>query len=1009
MVSLKKTAASVILTASLLIIDFHAGAQTIPVKKLLFETITINDGLSQGMVNCIIQDHYGFMWFATKDGLNRYDGYHFVVYRHGPSNPNSIADNYVETIFEDSKGRLWVGTTSQGLELFERETETFRHFKKEGDGGAELGRVNCITENKEGQIWITSFAGTMVLTESEDAKTKASLFTFRKIIDHGRQIFITKNGTVWISAWGQKLFRVSKTNTGKEAIDSIPSAKYETAGRGVNWFWEDTGHRCLFLFSDYCIASFDEKQNTFNTICPGTTTIFSVSANDKTFWMVDMFRIRQFDRARAEVNLIESMNASLEIMATNANCVYTDKSGIVWIGTAGYGILKYNPRAEKFNHTDAKSVFWMGSTSEGKIMLTEDQYLQIFDKNTVKYIGTIPDTTIPGSRIYENAGHIEGAVQDGDGLYWICKNALFTYNATTKTFKTYPYGFTFPLYKDDLGGVWFGSTNEFCNYNIKTKEIVSYKYPIATAHYPYKFAQAVYEDNTGIFWLGTISGLLRFDPVRASWKIFKNDPADSMTLSFDLIFCLCPDPLEPDKYLWVGTNGGGLNRFDMRNGKVRRYSVKDGLPNDVVYGILSDTKGCLWMSTNNGLSKLDRNRINFRNFNINDGLQSNEFNRYAFCKTSDGTLFFGGINGFNYFNPAEIENNASVPNVMITDFRISNQAVAFNEKNAPLSKPVYLADKIILPYRDNMISFDFAALDFTNTQKNTYKYKLEGFDHDWINLGTLHTATYTNLDPGTYTFSVQGSNSDGLWNEKGTSLQLVILPPWYMTWWFRVAAATAVIAMLYAFYRYRLQQALKVQAIRNRIAQDLHDEIGSNLSNISIFTEVAEEKFSEPQSVQSLLRKIKDSTQTSQEAMSDIVWMINTRNDRFENIMIRMRALAAELFETTNQQLNMDFDERLNDVKLGMEERKNFYLIYKEALNNIVKYAGCKNVWIEMKMHDGGINLKIRDDGQGFDAKKNYSGNGLLNMKRRAEQLKGKLCIQSESGNGTSIELNFPV
>jgi signal transduction histidine kinase len=308
-----------------------------------------------------------------------------------------------------------------------------------------------------------------------------------------------------------------------------------------------------------------------------------------------------------------------------------------------------------------------------------------------------------------------------------------------------------------------------------------------------------------------------------------------------------------------------------------------------------------------------------------------------------------------------------------------------------------------------MISFDFVALDFTNPGKNLYQYKLEGFNKGWIDLGTEHSATYTNLDPGTYTLKVKGSNSDGVWNEHGASLQLVILPPWYMTWWFRVVAAIAVIAMLYTFYRYRLQQALKVQVIRNRIAQDLHDEIGSNLSNISIFAEVAEEKSSQSQSVQALLKKIKDSTQTSQEAMSDIVWMINTGNDRFENIMARMRSLAAELFETRDQRLHMEFDEKLNGVKLGMEERKNFYLIYKETLNNIVKYAGCKQVWIEMKLHDSCINLKVRDDGNGFDAKKDHHGNGLKNMRRRAEMLKGNLFVYSEPGKGTSVELNFPV
>ncbi len=952
-------------------VPVHSVAQTLPVKKLLFETITINDGLSQGMVNSILQDHYGFMWFATKDGLNRYDGYHFIVYRHDPSNSASIADNYVEGIFEDSKGRLWAGTTSQGLELFDRETETFRHFKKAGkDNTIEIGHVFSVAGDKEGQIWIASGKGVMVLTEHPDAKGKASTFTFRRINDDPHpQVFIAQNGTVWISGSHGNLLTISKNKTGKEEIDSILSSKYlpyqangAFAEHVVNCFQEDTSRHCLFLFTDHCISRFDEKQNTFNTICLRTTAILSACSNGKTIWLIDYFHLTQFNTSTAELTRIESTDPGIFDLTTSANCTYTDKSGIVWIGTAGYGILKYNPRAEKFHHTDTKTIHWIKETNDGHIVVVKDEpRLYIFDKNTGSYTGMIPDEKLQKNELF-NGMVLDAALQDDDGSYWICKQTLLRYDATKKNYTAYRDKAAFPLYKDRRGEIWFGSNEAFCNYN-KTGKFANYKYPVATANFPYKFLQAIYEDDKGIFWLGTISGLLRFDPLNNSWRIFKNDPADSTSLSFDLIFCLCPDPLGPDKYLWIGTNGGGLNCFDMRTGKVRR----------------------------------------------NDGLQGNEFNRYAFCKTRDGTLFFGGVNGFNYFDPAEIEDNATVPNVMITGLKITNQMVSFQSKNSPLSKPVYLTDKIVLPYRDNMISFDFAALDFANPGKNLYKYKLEGFNKDWIDLATEHSATYTNLDPGTYTLKIKGSNSDGVWNENGASLQLVILPPWYMTWWFRIAAAIAAIAMLYAFYRYRLQQALKVQAIRNRIAQDLHDEIGSNLSNISIFTEVAQEKFAEPASVQSLLKKISDSTQTSQEAMSDIVWMINTRNDRFENIIIRMRALAAELFEAKHQQLNMDLDERLNDVKLGMEERKNFYLIYKEALNNIVKYACCKNVWIEMKMQDAAINLKIKDDGKGFDLEKHYHGNGLNNMKRRAELLKGSLFIHSEPGIGTSVELNFPV
>jgi two-component sensor histidine kinase len=565
---------------------------------------------------------------------------------------------------------------------------------------------------------------------------------------------------------------------------------------------------------------------------------------------------------------------------------------------------------------------------------------------------------------------------------------------------------SFPVYKDRTGEIWFGSNNAFCRYNKSTKKFFEYPYPVITQNFPYKSLQAIYQDFNGIFWLGTTAGLLRFDPARKSWKQFKNNPQDSTSLSFDLIFCLCADPIQPNRYLWIGTSGGGVNCFDVKSEKVTRYSMRDGLANDVVYGILSDNNGSLWMSTNNGLSKFDSERKNFHNYNVNDGLQGNEFNRYAFCKTKDGILFFGGVNGFNYFDPAELNDSSTMPNVMITDFRIKNQPVSFQSKNSSLSKPVYLTDKITLPYRDNMISFDFVSFDFTNPGKNLYKYRLEGFDRDWVSSGTQHSATYTNLDPGTYTLKISASNGDGVWNENGRSLQLVILPPWYMTWWFRLTVVIVIVTAAYWFYRYRINQTLKLQAVRNRIASDLHDEIGSNLSNISIFSNVAQQNENNSATA-SMLQRITEYTQLSMEAMSDIVWMINTRNDRFENIMVRMRTLAAEIFEATNWRLHMQFDEKLYNLNMNMEERKNFYLIYKEAINNIAKYAECKDVWISMALDHSKILLEIKDNGKGFDVENIGEGNGLVNMKKRAEMLKGKLTITSKRGEGTLVRLSF--
>jgi len=842
-------------------------AQTAETKKLLFDALTINDGLSQGMVNAIIQDHFGFLWVATRDGLNRYDGYHFVVYRHDPSDSNSIVDNYVQALFEDSGGRLWLATASQGLDLFDRETETFRHFGKISGSNDPIGYVSNITQDKLGRMWVTTPGGIIVVAQQPASKKTALSFTLTKITSGESNVFVARDSSIWISQPNTDLF-VIRFKNGKGKTDYIPKNMYgwypvndNGYEQYVRAFGEDTAERKLYLFMRNCITEYDEKKNSFSVTRLPTAFNFwphlTVFINNKTAWLIDNYQLKQFDITTHTLAEIKSANSQLDFLTQKAVCLWQDRSGIIWIGTTGYGILKHNPRAEKFHHTDNESIHWMQQDNVGRMMLIkEGVHIYFFEQHAERYTGIISEHDAEANAPFP-PGAMEAVVQDNDRSYWICKQRLVRYDTVTKTCTTYAYNLNFPIYKDPSGDIWFGSDSSFSQYDKHQRKFIDYKYPVVVTSYPYKPLQAIYRDHNNVFWLGTTVGLLRFDPSTKRWLYFKNDPRDSASLSFNLIFTLCPDPLQ-QKYLWIGTNGGGVNRFDLATGKVIRYSVKNGLANDVVYGILSDKDGNLWMSTNNGLSRLDRERKNFRNYNANDGLQGNEFNRNAFCKTSEGILYFGGVNGFNYFNPADLNDSAVVPNVMVTDFRISNQPISFRSKNSPLSKPIYLTDKITLPYRENMISFDFVSLDFTNAGKNLYEYKMDGFDREWINSGTNHSATYTNLDPGTYTFEIKGSNSDGIWSASEKRLTLLILPPWYMTWWFRTAVVVIIISSAYAFYRYRLSQALKLQSVRNRIASDLHDEIGSNLSNIFIFSNVAQQRAAFPDETTALTRKISD-------------------------------------------------------------------------------------------------------------------------------------------------------
>ncbi len=1031
-------------------------------KVLAFDALTTNDGLSQGMVNSIIQDRYGFMWFASNDGLNRYDGSKFTVYKNDPNDSNSIAENFIRVLFEDSQGRIWIATASNGLDLFDRATETFIHFKNKAKDLNTISdnSITSISEDAAGGIWIGTLHGLnrLLIQKNKEIKTgklhpgAAKTFlqehtvSFSKIIfdplNPDREIYswgagfpladwrasnfhIDDQGLVWVSAQ-EKLYRVKLLPNAGYEVENLPvevymppSKKRNGFEKSVQIFVPGAGRDVFYMLFQNGVTEVNSRtgkvqflsQTSLNN---GAFSFPAVLDNTGNVWTSDGSVMGVFNTILKTWQKISSTDKNLDPVLGYISCSYKDKRGNIWLGTKGYGLLRYNPNKKNFNKTEDRYIRFMTQGKDEKILFIKDPYDELFwefdrANNTTEV--PVPMSALAKKAFTHFGTNTKSVLQDRDGSYWIGRVGLYHYNPVTKKAAEYwdHYDDVFPLYDDGRNHLWFGNTNGIVQFDKKSKVSKEYTFPAKTTMGPYDYLQAIHRDEKGILWLGTLEGLYRFDPEKSTWKQYKNIGGVKTSLNNNLIFSICPDGVQPDKFLWIGTKGGGLNLFDQANETFTHYTEKQGLSNDVVYGILTDATNNLWLSTNKGLSMFDTDTKEFKNYNEADGLQGSEFNRNAFCKTGRGYLYFGGITGFNYFDPAKLSGSNYVPFVWITGINLLNKPLQFGGQKDILTKPAYLTDRIQLNYEQNVISFEFASTDLSASDNNRFKYQLAGFDKDWILSGSTNNATYTNLDPGTYTFSVKGINNDGTWDEGGTSIQLVILPPWYGTWWFRTGVFLIVVLVGYAFYRYRLTQAFKLQAIRDRIAGDLHDEVGSNLSNIYIFSNVAQQKANGNDETAPLLQKITDYTQQSMEAMNDIVWMINTRNDRFENIMIRMRTLAAEFSEASDCKLILDFDEGLNDVKLNMEERKNFYLIYKEAINNTAKYAGCKSLWVQMKLNKNIVSLKIRDNGKGFDVENNNKGNGMFNMKKRAEMLKGTLTVESTVGEGTFLQLSFKV
>ena len=443
------------------------------------------------------------------------------------------------------------------------------------------------------------------------------------------------------------------------------------------------------------------------------------------------------------------------------------------------------------------------------------------------------------------------------------------------------------------------------------------------------------------------------------------------------------------------------------------------MPNNVVYGILSDSKGNLWISTNRGISCFTPATEAFRNFNANDGLPGDEFNRYEYFKMPDGELFFGGIEGGVLFSPDDILETDAAPPIVLTGLSVFNIPVTHQSDIEILPAPIHYAAIITLPPGQNLFPISYAALEYTNPEDKHYRYLLEGYDGNWINAGNKTEAVYSNLSPGKYTFRVTGAGRSGIWNTKGASIEVIILPAWWQTWSFRILSFLCFLAIMYAIFQYRLKQSNKLQHIRNRISSDLHDDIGSTLSSISIMSTILQKKNKGgSEDTERLLFQISDLTDRMMESISDIVWTVNTKNDKFDNIIIRMRTFAIEMLEPKACQVHFNVTEELAKLTLNMDQRKNLYLLFKEAINNAAKYSGCKNVWVDIsRPANRKIMLRIKDDGIGFVPRENprkegvgsLGGNGIQNMHRRALELKGSLKINSAPGKGTEIILEFMV
>ena len=769
---------------------------------ILFNHLTDANGLSQSSVTCIFQDSKGFMWFGTQDGLNRYDGYNFKVFKNDPSDTTSLSENFIFSIYEIPSGQLYIETQSGILHQYNARTESFRVVNREKTNlnTARFNTVSALLQETSGVTWTGGLSRATGLKRT-DTKTGQTVIYKNDPADPSSlsddkvySIYRDRSGNLWIGTFNG-LDRFDETSGKFIHYRNDPNNPNSLPD---NWVWpiyEDSQGYLWIGTVKAGISRFDPKTNSFRN--------YKNDPNDPT---------------SLSSNFIFS--------------IYEDQSGIIWVGTNMGGINYFHPLANSFEHyqndsenknslsdnsinsllVDRSGVYWIGTNEGG---------LNKFDYKKKLFTSYTHNPNNPNS-LTSNA--IQSLMEDRSGQLWIgtFSNGLNAFDRKTGTFKHYlhnpddPNTITdnriYALLEDKNDNIWIGTYAGGLNkLNKLTGKVISYQHkeddPSSISS---NATWAIGQDKSGKLWIGTFGGGLNiFNPDNQTFNHYKNNPNDSTSIVDNNIIRVFKDS---KGNMWLGTTKG-LSRYFQESDHFKNYTEKDGLSNSYVYGIIEDDNGNLWLSTNNGLSKFNPETETFKNYYYKDGLQGNEFNHNAYAKDNKtGNLLFGGPNGFNVFNPANLKENTYLPPIEFTNYLRYNTD---DEEGKPIiEKGIAARDTIFLTHKDNIITLEFAALSYYNNSENQYRYILEGFNENWIQLGNNHSVTFTNLSAGEYNLKVMGSNNDALWNEEGTSLMIEVFPPWWKT---KIAFGfyfIAVFGFLFGMRRYEINRREQKAQIR---------------------------------------------------------------------------------------------------------------------------------------------------------------------------------------------------
>jgi ligand-binding sensor domain-containing protein/signal transduction histidine kinase len=987
-----------------------------PVFEYEARTWQVDEGLPDNLVQAIAQTPDGYLWVGTREGLARFDGVEFTSF--SPKTTPALKTSSITALCASVDGVLWIGTDGGGVVC--RQNGIFTPFNPpDGQVGAN---VRVIYQTRDGALW---FGTTVGLTRFKNGKLKTYSESDGLVSDVVSHLCEDRDGNLWI-ATGKGLNRLRRNGV----MDSfaIPNGLPDDSVRGI---CQDKGGR-IWIGSNNGLLWFNWFWGTdfyaYNTKYGLSDSFVSAICEDHdgNLWVGTYSGLNRFRDGRF-YNQFDNEGLPFD----KVTALFVDRESDLWVGSQE-GLIRLTPkhfftytRREGLTHNNIMSVLqdhtgnvWVATWGGGLNVLPAGNNSGFISAN-----GSTNEFS-QGLMLSLCEGH-DGSVWAGadfDGGLERWKDGKITrYTAQDGLINA---GLRV-MHEDATGSLWIGTSRGLCCF--KDKKFVN---NALTDRLAGETIRDICEDHAGALWFATENGLYCWHSGQLTVYTTKDGLADNtVTALYE----------DGGHALWIGTGGGGLERF--RNGHFTAYSTRQGLFSDEIFDIMEDDEGALWMSCSKGIFRvrkqdfddLDAGKIQSVAsvvFGKSEGMESPQCNgtaKPAGWKTRDGRLWFPTSTGLVTVDPATIKQNNFPPEVFIQSV-LANQkymggGFGANGKGQPpfSDSPAAAAPPLRVPPGAGDLEFHYTALSLSAPDKNRFKYKLSGVDSGWVDAGVRRVAYYNNLAPGTYRFQVEACNKDGVWNENGASLTLLLRSHYWQTLWFQglVLAGLITGASGTALYTTRrrmqrkfalLEQQQAFEKERVRIARDMHDQIGAGLTQIGLLGEFARREADKKGTLDGHADKICDAARELAQTLDEIVWMVNPRNDTLNKLGVYLAAYAEEFFQSTSIRCRLDIPPGLPDLPLSTELRHNLFMAVKESLNNVVKHSGASEVWVRLVPGPSGLEIFIEDNGAGFSVNAaNLSRNGLSNMRERVEEVGGVFQIISQPRNGTGICLRVPL